>query len=244
MVTKIEKQNVLHGKNDMADQSRTSKSAGVKWYLVFWLIGVLCLSTGCQALLATFLLMTGGMETKAKYKFFKGKKVAVVCLAENMTDSRYDDVPRDLAKNVGWHLSQKVRKIEIISPSTVNKWMDRHDNRIEDFQQFGKDVGAEMVLAIYLDSFETSSLSSPGSYQGRASTSFSVYEMKTGNVLANESLPQYVYPPNLRQSGTDIRESDFKKRYLFQLSRVIACFFFSYDQREYMAMDAHSELML
>ena len=228
----------------MADQSRTSKSAGVKWYLVFYLVGLLCLSTGCQALLATFLLMTGGMETKAKYKFFKGKKVAVVCLAENMTDSRYDDVPRDLAKAVGLHLSQNVKKIDIVSTALVNKWLDRHDSKIEDFQQFGKDMQADMVLAVSLDSFETSSLSSPGSYQGRAITSFTVYEMKTGNVLANESLPEYVYPPNLRQSGTDMRESDFKKRYLIQLSGVIARYFYSYDHRAYTAMDAHSELML
>ena len=195
-------------------------------------------------MLATFLLLTGGMDTKAKHKFLKGKKVAVVCLAESMTDSRYDDVPRDLAKAVGLDLSQKVKKIDIVSPTMVNKWLDRHDNKIEDFQQFGKDMQADMVLVIYLDTFETSSPSSPGSYQGRASTSFSVYETKTGEIRASESLQEYVYPPNSRHMGSELRESDFKKRYLFQLSRVIARFFYSYDHRENMAMDAHSELML
>ncbi|MCL2622852.1 MAG: hypothetical protein FWD31_04210 [Planctomycetaceae bacterium] len=227
----------------MTDHNRSSQSAGMKWCLVFVLICVLCLNTGCQALLATFLLMTGGMETKAKYKFFKGKKVVVVCLAENMTNSRYDDVPRDLANNVGVHLSQNVKKIEIISPTTVNKWLDRRDGKIEDFQQFGKDMQADMVLAIYLDSFETSSPSSPGSYQGRAGTSFTVYEVKTGNAIASESLLEYVYPPNFRHMASEVRESDFKKRYLFQLSRVISCFFYSHDHRQNLAMDAHSELM-
>ncbi|MCL2117517.1 MAG: hypothetical protein FWH27_03715 [Planctomycetaceae bacterium] len=228
----------------MTDHKRPSGSAGLKWCFVFWLAGVLCLTTGCQALLATFLLMTGGMETKAKYKFFKGKKVAVVCLSENMTDPRYDDVPRDLAKAVGLHLMQNVKKIEIVSTTSVNKWLDRHDNKIEDFQKFGKDMEADMVLAIYLDSFETSSSSSPGIYQGRAGTSFTVYEMKTGNAIASESLPEYVYPPNARTLATEMRESDFKKRYLIQLSRCIACFFYSYDHRELVAMDAHSELGL
>jgi hypothetical protein len=224
------------------DHQRSPHSAWTKWGLVFLLSGGLVLGTGCQAMLATFLLMTGANETKAKYKFFKGKKVAVVCLAENMTDARYDDVPRDLAKAVGLHLGQKVKKIEIIPPRTVNKWLDRHDDTIEDFQEFGKGVGADMVLAIYLDSFETSSLSSPGSYQGRAGTSFTVYDVKTGVPLASESLPEYIYPPHLRIQNTDVRESDFKNLYLIQLSKAIACFFYSHDHRENMAMDAHAGL--
>jgi len=202
---------------------------------------VLCLSTGCQAMLATVMLLAGGKETKAKYKFFKGKKVVVVCLSENMTDSRYDDVPRDLAKAVGMHLTQNVKKIEVIQPAKVNKWLDRHDGRIGDFQQFGKDMEADMVLAIYLDSFQTSSPASPGSYQGRAVVSFTVYDVKTGAELASESLPEYVYPPNVRPPETEVRESEFKKLYLIQLSKRIACFFHSYDHRENMAMDAQWE---
>jgi len=226
----------------MTDHIRSSKLAGLKWHLVCGLIGILCLSTGCQAMLATVMLLAGGKETKAKYKFFKGKPVAVVCLSENMTDSRYDDVPRDLAKAVGLHLSQNVKKIEVIQPAKVNKWLDRQDGRIGDFQQFGKDMEADMVLAIYLDSFQTSSPSSPGSYQGRAVVSFTVYDVKTGTEIASESLPEYVYPPNIRPPATEIRESQFKKEYLIQLSKRIACFFHSYDHRENMAMDAYSEL--
>ena len=228
---------------DLTDYKRAFKTAGMKLSLVFLLIGVLCLATGCQAMLATIMVLTGGKDTKAKYKFFKGKKVAVVCQAERLTDARYDDVPRDLAKLVGMHLTQNVKKIEVIPPGTVNRWLDRRDDKIEDFQEFGKDVGADMVLVIYLDSFETSSLSSPGSYQGRAGTSFTVYDVKTGGTLAGESLPEYVYPPNSR-IASDIRESEFKKRYLVQLSRAISCFFYSYDHRTLMAMDAHSELGL
>ena len=214
----------------------------MKYCLVFLLIGGLFLSTGCQAILATFLMLTGANETKAKYKFFKGKKVAIVCISENMTDSRYDNVPRDLAKAVGLHLGQNVKKIEIIPPGTVNKWLDRHDDKVEDFQQLGKDVGADMVLVVYLDSFETSSLSSPGSYQGHADTSFTVYDVKTGGTLASESLPEYVYPPNLRIDGTQVRESQFKNAYLIQLSKRIAWFFYSHDHREDTAMDAQAGL--
>jgi len=224
------------------DHKHLAKSAWTKWCLVFLLIGGLFLGSGCQAMLATFLMLTGANETKAKYKFFKGKKVAVVCISENMTNSRYDDVPRDLAKAVGLHLGQNVKKIEIIPPGTVNKWLDRHDDKVEDFQQLGKDVGANMVLAIDLDSFETSSLSSPGSYQGRADTSFTVYDVKTGNPLASESLPEYVYPPNTRIDGTDLRESNFKNAYLIQLSERIACYFYSHDHRKFVAMDAQAGL--
>ena len=227
---------------NITDRKRSTKLEWTKWSLVFLLIGGLFLGSGCQALLATFMVLTGGMEKKAKYKFFKGKTVAIVCLSDKMTDSRYDDVPRDLAKYVGLHLGQNVKKIEIIPPGTVNKWLDRHDDEVEDYQQLGKDVGADMVLAVYLDSFETSSLSSPGSFQGRAETSFTVYDVKTGGTLASESLPEHVYPPNLLAQATDIKESEFKKRYLFQLSKAIACYFYSHDPRENMAMDAHSGL--
>ena len=230
------------GTMNTTDHKRSTQPAWMQWCLVILLIGGLFLSTGCQALLATILVLTGGKDTKAKYKFFKGKKVAVVCLAENMTDSRYDDVPRDLARAIGLHLGQNVKKIEIIPPGTVNKWLDRHDDKVEDFQQLGKDVGADMVLVISLDSFETSSLSSPGSYQGRADVSFTVYDVKTGNPLASESLPEYVYPPNMRLQNTDIRESNFKNAYLLQLSKRVACYFHSHDHRENMAMDAHAGL--
>ena len=231
-------------KMNTTDCNRPTRPAWMKLCLVFLLIGGLFLSSGCQALLATILVLTGGKDTKAKYKFLKGKNVAVVCLSENMTDSRYDGVPRDLAKAVGLHLGQNVKKITIIPPGTVNKWLDRHDDKVEDFQQLGKDVGADMVLVVYLDSFETSSLSSPGSYQGRAETSFTVYDVKTGGTLASESLPECVYPPNLRIDNSEIRESQFKNAYLIQLSKRIACYFYSYDHRENMAMDAHAGLSL
>ena len=229
-------------KMNTTDHKRSIQSAWMKKCLVFLLVGGLFLASGCQGVLATALLISGANNTKAKYKCLKGKKVAVVCLSEKMTDSRYDDVPRDLAKAVGLHLGQNVKKIEIIPPGTVNKWLDRHDDKIEDFQQFGKNVGAEMVLAIDLDSFETSSLSSPGSYQGRACTSFAVYDVKTGDTRASETLPEHVYPPNLLPQSTEMRESEFKKKYLIQLSRAIACHFYSYDPRENMAMDAYSGL--
>ena len=226
----------------MTAKQRISVTVRTKTALIFGLIGILCLSSGCQAMLATFMLMTGGYETKAKYKFFKGKKVAVVCLAENMTDARYDGVPRDLAKAVGLHLGQNVKKIQIVPPSTVNKWLDRNDNVIEDFQKFGKDMEADMVLAIDLNTFQTSSHLSPGSYQGRSSTSFTVYNVKTGVIIGNETLSEYVYPPNSVQAGMEMRESDFKNKYVILLAKQIACYFYSYDHRENMAMDAHSAL--
>lgn len=211
---------------------------------VFALLGMICLSTGCQAMLTTIIYLFHGNETKAKYKFFKGKKIAVVCLAENMTDSRYDDVPRNLAKNVGIHLSENVRKIDVISPALVNKWLDRHDNEIEDFQEFGKAMEADMVLVIYLDSFETSSPASPGSYQGRSSVSFTVYEISSGKPIASESLPELVYPPNARTMGTDVRESEFRKRYMYQLARSVSCYFHAYDHNQNIAMDAHAGLTM
>ena len=215
-------------------------SARMKCLVACVLIAAICMGTGCQAMLATFLMLAGGMETKAKYKCFKGKKVAVACTSETMADARYDDVPKDLAKAVGLHLSQNVKKIEIIPAAKVNKWLDRHDGKIEDPQEFGKDMEADMVMIIELASFETSSPSSPGSCQGRASTSFIVYEVKTGEMQAAETLPEYVYPPNIRQ--TDVRESEFKKRYLVQLSQMISRHFYSYDHRQNMAMDAHAGL--
>jgi hypothetical protein len=206
------------------------------------LLASLCLSTGCQALLATVLMLTGGTNTKAKYKFFKGKKVAVACVSETLNDPRYDDVPRDLAKTVGLHLSENVKKIEIITPSKINKWLERHDGRIDDPQELGQDMEADMVMVIELASFETSTPSSPGNYQGRASASFIVYEVKSGKQLGAETISEFVYPPNLRVSATDTRESDFRIRYLKQLSREIACHFYSYDHRDNMAMDAHAGL--
>ena len=216
-------------------------STRTRYVLTGMLIASLCMSTGCQALLATVLIAFGAHETKAKYKFFKGKKVAVACVSETLHDLRYDDVPRDLAKAVGMHLEQNVKKIEIVSPSKVNTWLVRHENRIEDPQKFAKDMEADFVMIIELASFQTSALSSPGSYQGRASTSFVVYDAK-GKLQAAEALPEFVYPPNGRLSAGDTRESEFKKGYLVELSRMISCYFYSYNHRDNYAMDAKAGL--
>jgi len=228
--------------NKEMKNDRMITAVRMRMCFIFMLLSIICLSTGCQGLLTTVIILVRGTDVKPKYKFFKGQKVAVVCLAESMTDPRYDEVPRDLAKNVGLHLSNNVRKIEMISNSDVNKWLDRHDNKLEDFQQFGKDLKADMVMVIYLDSFETSSSNSPGSYQGRSSVSFTVYEVSNNKVLASESLSELVYPPNGRQMATDVKESDFRRKYVNQLGRITSRFFYSYDPKQDMAMDAHAEL--
>lgn len=223
---------------------RIFTSTRTRFFLVCMLLGVLCLGAGCQGLLTTVIILVRGTDTKAKYKFFKGQKVAVVCLSENMTDPRYDDVPRSLAKMIGMHLSENVRKIDIVPNADVNRWLDRHDNEIEDFQEFGKDMKADMVLVVYIDSFETASPLSPGSFQGRSSTSFTVYEVSSGMVKASESLPELVYPPNGRQMATDTKESVFRTKYINQVARRVSCYFHDFDHNQNLAMDAHAELGL
>ena len=233
----------MMGNKEMKND-RMITAVRMRMCFIFMLLGIICLSTGCQGLLTTAIILIRGTDTKAKYKFFKGQKVAVVCLAESITDPRFDEVPRNLAKEVGIHLSQNVRKIEMVPNTDVNKWLDRHDNKLEDFQQFGKDIKADMVMVIYLDSFETSSSNSPGSYQGRSSVSFTVYEVSSNKVLASESLSELVYPPNSRKMATDVNESDFRRKYIYQLAWVTSRFFYSYDPKQGMAMDAHAELAM
>jgi hypothetical protein len=189
--------------------------------------------------MTTVLWVTGQDETPAKYKFFKGKKVAIVCLAQQMTDSRYDDVPRDLARVVGVDLENHVKKIEIIPHSKVNRWLDRSERKVEDFTEFGKEMEADMVLAIEIYSFETSSMNSPGSYQGRSSVSFTVYDITGNRPPVMETVPALIYPPNMRLTANDLPESQFRNEYIAKLAINIGRYFYSYNPKDDMAMDAH-----
>ncbi|MDR1384338.1 MAG: hypothetical protein LBJ67_10935 [Planctomycetaceae bacterium] len=196
------------------------------------------LGAGCKALMTTVLLITGQDESPAKHKFLKGKTVAIVCLAQQMTDSRYDDVPRDLARVVGVDLENHVKKIEIIPHSKVNRWLDRHERKIEDYTDFGKEMEADMVLAIEIYSFETSSMNSPGSYQGRSSVSFTVYDINGDRPTIMESVPSRIYPPNMRLTSNDLPEAQFRNEYIAKIAMDIGRYFYSYNPQDDVAMDA------
>ncbi|MCL2348847.1 MAG: hypothetical protein FWC50_11390 [Planctomycetaceae bacterium] len=202
---------------------------------------LVCCCTGCSAMLATILILFKGTDTPAKYKFFKGKKVVVVCRATKLSDYRYDEVPRDLAREVGVKLSQNVKKIEVISQEKVNKWLKKHGDTFESFTEIGKDLEADMVLGIDIETFETMSPSSPGSYQGRSSVSFAVYDMKNdGNVIAGESLPEFVDPPNVRIAASEKPETQFRRRYIGELADMIGSYFYPYDGNKSFARDAQA----
>ncbi|MDR1493558.1 MAG: hypothetical protein LBT05_12670 [Planctomycetaceae bacterium] len=201
------------------------------------LVLILCLGTGCKALMTTVLLMAGRDEIPAKYKFFKGKKVAIVCLSQ-MTDSRYDDVPRDLARVIGIDLESRVKKIEIVSHSKVNRWLNNHERKVENFIDFGKEMEADMVLAVEIYSFETSSMNSPGSYQGRSSVSFTVYDITGERPTVMESVPSRIYPPNMRLTSNDLPESQFRNEYIAKVAMDIGRYFYSYNPNDDVAMDA------
>jgi len=200
-----------------------------------------CCCTGCSAMLATVLILFKGTDIPAKYKFFKGKKVVVVCRAKKLNDYRYDEVPRDLAREVGVKLSQNVKKIEVVSQEKVNKWLKKRGNEFESFTEIGKDLEADMVLGIDIETFETMSPSSPGSYQGRSSVSFAVYDMKKdGNVIASESFPEFVDPPNLRIPASEKPETQFRRQYIDQLADVIGRKFYPHDNKKSFARDAQA----
>lgn len=208
---------------------------GLAWMLL--LVAALTGASGCVNLASNLMYAFGKNKTPAEYDGFKGKKVAIVCGNEGGLSS--DATSTLLSRYLEALLSKNVKDITIIKQDKVDKWLDTNGWSESDYQEIGKGVGADQVLAINMSNVTLRD--GMTLYKGKADISVSVYDVADdGKVVYRKNYPDFEYPKIGGPTITDTSEARFNVLFLTVVSKRIATLFYEADPNEMFAMDAVS----
>jgi len=201
-------------------------------------LGVLCAlaaASGCGALSLAMYNMNPN-DTPAAFKDLQGKRVVVVC--RPVVELQFADsmVPRDLTRQLGRKLSEKVRKIRVVDEREVSQWTD--ENTWQRFTDVGKALKADMVVGIDLERFSLQQ--GPTLLQGNAAFRLVVYDMQNGGKEVHEkTVPRILFPPNTQIPAADKPEAEFRRMFIDVLAEQIGRQFYPHDSMSDFGMDAN-----
>ncbi|REJ68407.1 MAG: hypothetical protein DWQ31_08275 [Planctomycetota bacterium] len=191
-------------------------------WLLFAIALTCVVSAGGCKLIATAAYLTMPNDVEAEYDGLKGERVVVIC--HDVGGLGYQDagVPSDLARLVGQHLDEHVRRVEVVSPDEVNDWVDSNEVRLA---ELGKAMDADKVVSIELEHYNL--YRGPSLYQGHAEATLVVYDVDSEDSYELKPL-ESVYPPH---SGVELTESEnqFRRRYLRVLAADIGRRFYDHE---------------
>jgi hypothetical protein len=199
------------------------------------MLPALLLPSGC-GWMSVVLYNMNPDDTPAEFKDLADKRVAIVC--RPVVELQFSDstVPRDLTREVGSLLTDKVHKIKIVDEREVSEWTD--ENTWQKFTEVGKALKADIVVGIELERFSLQQ--GPTLFQGNASLRLVVYDMQNGGrQVYDKALPRVLYPPNTPIPSADKSEAEFRRQFLGVLAEQIARRFYAHDSREDFAVDAN-----
>jgi hypothetical protein len=199
---------------------------------------MLLASTGCIARFAANMLNTSlGNKVLAKFEGLAGERVAVVAVSGSASFGT-TSAAEMIARKVESKLREKVKNIEIVDQQEIGDWMDHNDWNEVDYQEVGEAVGADMVVAIDMQSF--SLYDGPTLFRGKSDVIITVYDVRNhGVILFEESPPQILYPvASGLHISSDMNEADFRRRFIDYVSTRIARNFYAYDATADFGQDA------
>ena len=135
-------------------------------------------------------------------------------------------------------LRENVSGIQIVHQQEIGDWMDHNDWNEVDYQEVGAAVGADMVVAIDMQSF--SLYDGPTLFRGKSDVIITVFDVKNrGAILFEELPPQILYPvaSGLHISG-GTNETGFRRQFIDYVSTRIARNFYAYDATTDFGQDA------
>ncbi len=208
-------------------------------FIAITLIGCMLLaSTGCIARFAANMLHTSlGNKVLAKFEGLEEMHVAVVAVS-GLSSFGPTTAAEMIARKVEAKLRENVSGIQIVDQQEIGDWMDHNDWNEVDYQEVGAAVGADMVVAIDMQSF--SLYDGPTLFRGKSDVVITVYDVKNrGAILFEEAPPQILYPiaAGLHVSG-DTNEAVFRRRFIEYASTRIARNFYNYDATTDYGQDA------
>jgi hypothetical protein len=192
------------------------------------LCGVLVSSNGCLARFAAHMLNAGlGNMVPAKFTDLAAKRVAVITVSGSSSFGP-TSAAELVARTVERKLRENVKKIKLVDSQEIADWMDHNDWNQIDYQEVGEAVGADLVIAIDLQSF--SLYDGKTLYRGKCDTSITVYDVKNrGAILFEEAPPQIIFPVSAGLHTTDASESEFRRWFIEYVGERLARNFYPYD---------------
>ena len=191
-------------------------------------LGSLLAASGCMApIMSLTWLLKGPQVTPAKTHALKSKRVAVVCISEAV--GYVPGSPAEhLARKAELQLKQNVRKIEMISQDKVIDWIDQHDWDSVDFEEVGKGVDAELLVAVEMGSYRLHD--GQTLFRGRADLRVRVLDIANdGEVILDEKLFDIMFPENGGQSTAGTTEGRFRNAFTDVLASRVARLFYDYE---------------
>lgn len=217
-------------------QNRPNQLSRV-FLVVFLVMVVLTTAGGCLPLIDRFMYVIKGNEVPAPYNKLSGKRTAIVCVSE-VSAYGPDSLSNSITRLVGAALLAKVKKIQLVSRTEVDRWIDENGWDNADYVSLGKGVKADRVIAIEVNDYsihEGKTL-----HKGRVDVVMTVYELDhaKGPVIGHQyELKEYEFPKNGRPA---IQSTDrqFEEFFLAKLCRILSHQFIKHDRFDSFADEA------
>lgn len=210
-------------------------SFGFRPALFLLLASALLASSGCKDLITTTYLMMRGFQTPADYPGLKEKTVAVVCRSARSINPDQESAVRLIPARVGDLLTMNGKKITVIDPLKVERWID--ENGVDSFTDVGEALDVDMVVGIELD--EYSLYLSSSVLQGNATIRTKVYDIKGGKKLVYDTKSQQIkFPPSAGTSTSEIPRPEFNNMFIEVICNRIGINFYDHDHTADFANDS------
>jgi hypothetical protein len=187
---------------------------------------LLTAAAGCTVL-QTAALLIKGTDAAPEFDGLEGKKVAVVCKMVNMVDLSNSSTARSLAEAICQRLKTKTKKIRLVDPQKVADLLD--NKGLEDPIQIGKQLKAEKVLAVDIESFgvrEGQTL-----FHGQAVVSIHVYDVASKEEEWHKEPPLHAEYPSVGPTpAQEVGEGEFRNRFIASLADQIGQIFYPHDR--------------
>jgi hypothetical protein len=206
-----------------------------QWWLGLVLLSGLVLFSGCIGTAAQLLYVIYGNKTKAEFDGFKGKRVAVVTVADTAAYGP-DTLSETLSRAVTMHLVKNVKKIDVVPQGQIANWMDTNGWGQPDPQALGESVKADFVLIMEVSDYTIHD--GRTLYKGQSNFKVDVYNVKeNGRLVFSRGPNEFIFPRDGRPA-IESSERKFEAFYLARLSDRIAKMFYEYDSTQDAAIDS------
>jgi hypothetical protein len=143
--------------------------------LVSFALGLTTLA-GCDPRQALFFFQPFDPVVAPRCPELKGKRVVLIAKTDPRTLTDFPTIDRDIARNVGRTLREKVKRIDLVEQEKVWAWDKAHPNWSNP-SELAEKFEADMVVFLEIGEFQIQSPSSPELFEGKATVNVQVTEL-------------------------------------------------------------------
>ncbi len=205
------------------------------WGLI---LGTLTMTSGCIGLAANLLHAIHGNNRPAEFKGLENKRVAVVVATEAGIGN--NQAAKTLTAFIQTALSTNMKKkVEIVRPQEVEKWLDQNGWTEADPVEIGRGVNADMIIMV--DLLNLNLKDGPTLYRGQSDINVAVYDVKDmGKLAFRKQISEFSFPTMGGTPVSDTSESKFRAAYLGVVANKVSSLFYQIEATSDFALDATS----